>query len=339
MRRWLNLRRMSATDGITLGPDAVHDHVGVALEQGHHAGDPVEDLALLGRAEDLDQVAAAADRLGDPLEAVVEQAVRLDGVGDGLHLGEEVVAHPRDRGELHPVGLLVQADPEPEVGRVAPRARARRGRCWGPPAAAGRTGSWNGSNWPSTLPARKPSSRPTSAPVTLEPTARDSPDGAPFFSVSLSTIGPRTVAKPSALACTQPGPVDHEDRRGAVGGDEPGEVTDQPGREVGVAAQLLDGGVGLGAAHGRPVAGHPGPQRDGEVPVDHLAAHVGDPTRGGQRHASEQRAVAGQGGGEVVQRGPGVEGVDQVDPVGQHREDQVGAAQLGRRRRPGRSPR
>ena len=29
-----------------------------------------------------------------------------------------MVAQPRHGGELHPVGLLVQADPEPEVGGV-----------------------------------------------------------------------------------------------------------------------------------------------------------------------------------------------------------------------------
>ena len=57
-------------------------------------------------------------RLGDPLEAVLEQAAGVDGLGERLDLGEEVVAHPRDGGELHPVGLLVEADPEPEVGRV-----------------------------------------------------------------------------------------------------------------------------------------------------------------------------------------------------------------------------
>ena len=35
-----------------------------------------------------------------------------------LDLGEEVVAHPRHGGELHAVGLLVQAHPQPEVARV-----------------------------------------------------------------------------------------------------------------------------------------------------------------------------------------------------------------------------
>ncbi len=65
-------------------------------------------------------------------------------------------------------------------------------------------GAWKGSNWPSTLLARKPSSSPTSAPVTRDPTARETPLGAPFLSDSLSITGPRTVEKPSALACTHP---------------------------------------------------------------------------------------------------------------------------------------
>ena len=102
-------------------PDAVHDVVGVALEQRHHPGDPVEDLLLLRRAQQVEQAAAALavlDRLGDALEPLVEEALRLDGVGQGVELGEEVVAHPRHGGELDPVGLLVQADPEPEVVRV-----------------------------------------------------------------------------------------------------------------------------------------------------------------------------------------------------------------------------
>ena len=121
LRRSSKRRRMASTVGITSGADAVHHDVGMALEQRHHRGDPVEDLLLLGRAHQVDQaraLAAALDRLGDPLEAVVEHPLRLDGLGEASDLGEEVVAHPRHRGELHPVGLLVQAHPEPEVRGV-----------------------------------------------------------------------------------------------------------------------------------------------------------------------------------------------------------------------------
>ena len=42
---------MSSTAGTTYGPDRIHDLVSVALEQGHHRGEPVEDDPLLGRLE------------------------------------------------------------------------------------------------------------------------------------------------------------------------------------------------------------------------------------------------------------------------------------------------
>ena len=54
--------------GITLGPDAVHHHVGVALEERHHAREVVHDLALLGRAEDVEQ----ASSFDSPLERLGE---------------------------------------------------------------------------------------------------------------------------------------------------------------------------------------------------------------------------------------------------------------------------
>ena len=40
---------------------------------------------------------------------------RVDDLGD---LVIEIAAQPRHCGELHPVGFLMQADPEPEVGRI-----------------------------------------------------------------------------------------------------------------------------------------------------------------------------------------------------------------------------
>ena len=44
--------------------------------------------------------------------------IGLDAVGERVDLVEHVLAQPRHGGELHPVGDLVQAHPEPEVGRV-----------------------------------------------------------------------------------------------------------------------------------------------------------------------------------------------------------------------------
>ena len=65
-----------------------------------------------------DGVLGALERLDDPAEPLVEQARGLHGLGELADLGEQVVAHPGHRGELHPVGLLVQAHPQPEVGGV-----------------------------------------------------------------------------------------------------------------------------------------------------------------------------------------------------------------------------
>ena len=63
--------------------DAVHHDVGVALEQRHHAGDPVEDLALLGRARS--RRSGCRRRRGRPRrcarEAVLGERGGLDGVG------------------------------------------------------------------------------------------------------------------------------------------------------------------------------------------------------------------------------------------------------------------
>ena len=207
-----------------------------------------------------------------------------------VHLAEQVVAHPRHGGELHPVGLLVEADPEPEVGGSARRARARRGRCWARPAAAGRTASWNGSNWPSTLPPGSPAAAPTSAPVTREPTAGRQPGRRPFLSESLSTIGASTAEKPSALAWTQP--ARSTTSTGAVRsrGDQAGEVADQRGRPVGVVAQLghgrrrppsrsRPGRRRRAASRGRPR----GPSRPCRIHVATLRVHGNAASRHGAR--------------------------------------------------------
>ena len=215
LRRWSNFVRMSATDGITSGPTP-----SMTTSAWPSSSDitPVTRSMISrcsGRAEHVDQAAALRAeraRIASATRLKPSSSSRVGSRVSAMRVisAKQVVAHPRDGGELHPVGLLVQADPQPEVVRVAPAARARRARCWGRPGAAGRRRRWNGSNWPSTLPARKPSSRPTSAPVTREPTAWASPEGWPFFSASLSTTGARILAKPSALAWTQPAPVDDQ---------------------------------------------------------------------------------------------------------------------------------
>ena len=67
---------------------------------------------------------ARAQHLGEVLRQLLEPpATRSSGVGrevdgEGLGAGDHVVAQPRHRGELHPVGLLVHGHPAAEVGRV-----------------------------------------------------------------------------------------------------------------------------------------------------------------------------------------------------------------------------
>ena len=107
-----------------VGAGAVHGDVAVALEQAHQPADLVEHRPLLGlansvaRAAVVERVLALAELVEQPADGV-EQLLRV-GVDrvDGLaHQAEEVLAHPRDAGELGPVGDLVQRQPEPELPR------------------------------------------------------------------------------------------------------------------------------------------------------------------------------------------------------------------------------
>ncbi len=94
-----------------------------------------------------------------------------------LHLAEQVVAQPRDGGELHPVGLLVQAHPEPEVVRVDVELALDVddvGRDQQQPAVPGR-GTGRTGRAPCCRGSR--AAAPTSAPVTREPTACGEPGG------------------------------------------------------------------------------------------------------------------------------------------------------------------
>ena len=108
-----------------LGPDAVHDDVGVALEQRHHGGDLVDDRPLRRGLHEVDdrQLLALADRprrCGGPPRArpaPSDAVVEVGGRDEPADEAEQVVAQPRHGRELHAVGLLVQAHPQPEVAR------------------------------------------------------------------------------------------------------------------------------------------------------------------------------------------------------------------------------
>ena len=124
-RRELNRSLICSTDGHHLRPDRVHHVVAVPLDQRHDRRQPVHDLLLLRGGHRVDQAAAVAaahrarHRVGrrpDPLQD--RRRVELGGEQELGHLALHVVAQPGHRGELQPVGLLVQAHPAAEVVRV-----------------------------------------------------------------------------------------------------------------------------------------------------------------------------------------------------------------------------
>ena len=204
---------------------------------------------------------------------------------------ERCVAHPRDRGELHAVGLLVQADPEPEVVGVGARAPARRGRCWGRPAAGGRPGRRTGRTGRAPCRPGSPSTAPISAPVTRDPRALLSAGGRPLLLGDL--VDERaTAARRSSRRWRGSSPAGRRRgaarwRRSRVRGHQPGVVADQPGGPGRVGTELGDHRVRLRAADLGPGAGQPGPDADREVPVDHLGSgHGFEPTGPGP---TEQR--------------------------------------------------
>ena len=135
--------------------------------------------------------------------------------------------------------------------------------------------------------------------------------------------------EPVGVGLHPAGPVDDQDRRGAVGGDQPGEVADQPGRPVRAVAQLGDRRGGLGAGDLRAVAGDPGAQRHGEAPVDHpgsgLRSH-GATVPGGPTLTA---VAGGERAGGGVERVPRAQGVEQVDLVGEQREHHRPAVGVG----------
>jgi hypothetical protein len=318
---------------MTLGPTPSITDVGVALEERHHAGEVVHDLALLGRAEDVEQAALglALERLGQALEAVVEQPGGLDDLGQPADLLVEVVAHPRHRGELHAVGLLVQADPEPEVGGVGVDLALDVddvGRDQQQPARRG----VERVELPEHLAAEEAQHGTDLGAVTREPTALVSPLGGPFLAVTLSTKGVSNRSKLSVLARIQPGRS--TTRSGACGvGRRPARCTRGPGlvERAGVLAELGDHGVGLRPADLGAGAGEPRGHTDGDLPVDHVCC----------RHAPNlptgaYRAVAtAEGGRRSVERALRGEGLEEPHPVGHQHEGHGGAVEVGGDARPG----
>ena len=107
-----------------LRPDLVHDDVGVALQQRHDGRDLGQLGPLLGGGDDVDEPGAAAAeglrKLRRQAGQRVLQRLRVghEVGGQGADALDEVVAQPRHGSELHAMGLLVHAHPEPEVRGV-----------------------------------------------------------------------------------------------------------------------------------------------------------------------------------------------------------------------------
>ena len=128
-RRDENLARICCDRGHHRRADRVHDVVAVPLDQRHHRGQPLQDLALARALDGLDQ-AAPPDRPADgvrrgPQPPQDRGRVQVRGQQELGHLLLHVGPEPGHGGELGPVGLLVQADPAPEVAAGPRPAPAR----------------------------------------------------------------------------------------------------------------------------------------------------------------------------------------------------------------------
>ena len=295
-----------------LRTDEVHDEVAVTLEQRHDAGDPVDDLALRRGAHQLGD--AAALTLDDALDAgreVLPHARRVDALGERLHLGLDVVAHPRDGGELHAVRLLVEADPEPEVGGIGleltldvhdvgcdeqqPPGR-RRERI----------------ELAQHLRAHEAEQQPELGAG--DPATDGAGRGARCLRSTRDLRHERVQQDGEALGVgLHPATtVDDQHRRGVLRSDQPGELGDEAGRASGSCPELGHRSVGLVPAHGRALAGEPRAQADGVLPVDDLQrvlTHAGKRTRRPvpSREPAAARAVR-YGGSAAADPG----GVDKV---------------------------
>ena len=117
-RRLSKRSRIGLDAGHDARSDRVHDLIGVALEQGHEGLQPVEHHPLLRglqQLQDARALAAAHRSGGGPQPGGKRRGVEVGHVGEGRQLALEMVAQPGHGCELQPVGLLVQADPHPEV--------------------------------------------------------------------------------------------------------------------------------------------------------------------------------------------------------------------------------
>ncbi len=218
----------------------------------------------------------------------------IDRLGECLDLGEEVVAHPRDGGELDPVGLLVEADPEPEVGGVGAELAldvddVRRHQ----QQPAGRL--VERIELAEDLGGEEAEQQPDLAAGDLGPDRQRHPAGGALLLLQLVEDRPEHDRERLGVGLHPALPVDHEHRRGALGSGQSGELADESGRALGVRAQLGHRVGGLGRRHDRSRSGDPAPEGDRDVPVDHRV-HV--PTLAGH----DEKPVSVSNGRRRVRR-------------------------------------
>ena len=240
----------------------------------------------------------------------------------------QVVGHPRHRGELHPVGLLVQADPEPEVVRVGVQLAldvhdvGRHEQQ--PPLLAGLL--VEGVELAEHLRAEEAEHR---AELDAGDPRADRLGHRPGRALLLlQLVDQRRDHRGEAVGVgLDPArTVDDQHGRGALAGDQAGVLADQRRGPLGPGAQLLDGVDRLGPADLRTLADEPGPHPDGEVPVDHSgparrahATHGVDPTP----HLHAPSAPAIRSISVCASRF-----LQQPDPVGDDHERHPGAARV-----------
>ena len=133
LRRCESTRDMRSWPGDVLATEIVHHDVAVTFEHRHQRLHLTEHTALLGRREQADETAlvervATGAHLVDRARHRAQHRARIgvDELERLAHEPEEVLAHPRNAGELRPVRHLVDRDPQAEVGGAEREALLER---------------------------------------------------------------------------------------------------------------------------------------------------------------------------------------------------------------------
>ena len=213
----------------------------------------------------------ATDHVPDPLDRLADHrgdlgGVEVDGAEELLDLAVDVVLHPGHRGELHAVGLLVQADPEPEVGPVdtelvlgmhdvgchQQQPAGRRRMVGADPRT--RVERVELSEHLRRQEAEEP---PDLQPADLRADRLGDAVRSATLGLQLLDEGADDLGEPVGVGLDPADPVHDQHGRGAPLGGQPGEVLHQLGRAVRVRLELGDDGVRVGPGDGGAWPGEP----------------------------------------------------------------------------------